>query len=86
MLPLPGLPVALPTAASRPGAGLQKRFSPLSQRQRWGEEAGGEGLLLPCCTSYSFTDAERGSVLLNPGTEAEQFAPLMTLSSLRTFV
>jgi DNA-binding response OmpR family regulator len=35
---------------------------------------------------YSFTDAERGGVLLNPGTEAEQFAPLMTLSSLRTFV
>lgn len=35
---------------------------------------------------YSFVDVEQGGVILNPGTEEERLAPLMTLSSLQTFV
>ncbi len=35
---------------------------------------------------YSFTDVERGGVLLHPGTADEKLAPIMAFSSLKTYV
>lgn len=37
-------------------------------------------------TFYSFMDVDRGGVVLQPGTDEERIAPLMTLNSLQTRV